>query len=376
MNLKSKKKILITGSNGFIGKNFEMRLREIDSIEIITFSRENDKSELFELISKCSAVFHFAAVNRPKDNLFDEENYEFTKIICDQIIKVQDKFNNLIPIHFTSSSQAILDNPYGKSKLKAENYIKYISKESNLKAFIYRLPGVFGKGCKPNYNSVVATFCNNIPRNIPVKLNNPKKMFDLIYIDDLLEIFLKNMQIQIKNITYPKLDPIYKSNVEEIYNLINSFNKNKIQVDKVGNGFKRALYATFLSYLPKEKFSYLLDKFSDQRGVFSEFIKTENNGQVSFFSINVGFSRGGHYHNTKNEKFLLIKGRVEFNFLNIFTKEKYSINIGEKENKVIESIPGWAHNIKNIGDCEAFVILWSNEIFDKERPDTFNYLIN
>ena len=371
MSVNKKETILITGSDGFIGKNLKIRFKE-NNHKVLTFNKSNNESELIDLISQSTVIFHLAGMNKSDKNLFDEVNFGLTKRICDHIVKLQKIQKKNIPIHFSSSTQALLDNPYGQSKLKAEDYIKSLSNKFDLKAYIYRLPGIFGKGCKPNYNSVVATFCHNISRNLPIKIDDPDKAIELVYIDELLDIFTKNLSVIPENFCYEQLQPIYKVKLNDLSQHITFFNKEKLNVDAVGNGFKRALYATFLSYLPKERFTYNLEKITDNRGEFLEFIKTNKSGQISFFTINKGFTRGNHYHHTKNEKFLVIKGQVKFEMSNIFSNERLSIDIKSGDNKVVESIPGWSHSIKNTGNETVIVILWSNEIFDKKNPDTFN----
>lgn len=367
-------KILITGSKGFIAQNLIAHLSEISDIKIIEFSRENDPSDLKVFVKQIDFVFHLAGVNRPLDlDEFKHSNVNLTEILCKYLVLSKRK----IPIIFASSIQANSKNNYGDSKLLAEKLIKKYSKLTESKVYIYRFPNIFGKWCKPNYNSVVATFCNNIANNLPIEIHDSNHKLELMYIDDIIAeflsvIFKQRFKSGIENI------PTYKISVGNLANRLKTFHKNRknLIVESVGLGFSRALYSTYLSYLKPEFFSYPIQSFKDDRGIFAEILKTENSGQVSFFSSNPGQTRGEHYHHTKNEKFLVVSGDAKFNFRHIITNQEYSINTSGSKLEIVETIPGWAHDIKNVGTSEMKVILWANEIFEIDRPDTYKYIVS
>jgi len=366
-------RILITGANGFIARNLSIQLKEMDGIEVLEFSRKNSKEELVEMCSKADAVVHLAGINRPlKEEEFAEGNYHLTEEICDALSSTERK----IPIIFTSSIQAALDNPYGTSKLAAENSIDLYSKTTGSEVFIYRLPNVFGKWCRPNYNSVVATFCNNIALNLPIEINDPNYEINLVYIDDVVNDFISILLGQKKSCA---LDDVttYSITLGELAEQIMGFRNSRelLTIGHVGLGLVRALYATYLSYLKPEMFTYDLTTYKDERGVFGEMLKTKDSGQFSFFTSKPGVTRGEHYHHTKNEKFLVISGKARFRFRNILTNEEYSVDTGSEKPQVVETVPGWAHDITNIGDEEMMVMLWANEIFDRDNSDTYPYRI-
>ena len=363
-------KILITGSAGFIGKNLLTRLKEIDDLQVLIFNKEQKEKELLHLVSSSDFIFHLAGVNRSNDELkFSKINVELTKKLCLAI--VESKKN--IPIVFTSSVQAADNNPYGKSKLAAEKVIKKLTEENGNPAYIYRLPGVFGKWCQPNYNSVVATFCYNIVRDLPIKLNEPDKKLSLVYIDDLMSDFIDNINNGNKNgFNFHNVEPIYNITVGQLASQIEAFKNSRKNLiyEQVGTGLKRALYSTFISYLPPNYFHYDLPTYDDDRGSFVEILKSIDTGQFSYFTAKPGVTRGDHYHHSKTEKFVVVRGSAKFKFRHLISDEKHEIISTGKNPTIIQTIPGWSHNIKNIGDDELIVILWANEIFDRNNPDT------
>jgi len=361
---------LITGSRGFIGKNLILHLQKIKEIKLITLSHRDFKVEVLEgLMSEVDFVVHLAGVNRSLHlEDFSRINVDLTRYICESILLT----GRSIPLIFTSSTQAAQDNPYGKSKYEAEKYLERYSIETGNPVKIYRLPGVFGKWCKPNYNSVVATFCNNIANGLPISISDSSVILNLVYIDDVVEDFMRCIDKIEPLISCGVVTPSYSINLDDLKNTIESFREGRkgIAIPSIGNGFIRALYATYLSYLPVSKFTHELPKFVDKRGLFAEILKTPDCGQLSFFTIKPDQTRGSHYHHTKNEKFIVVKGDVRLKYRNIITNEIYEINASNNNLSVIDSIPGWAHNIKNIGEEEAIVIVWANEVFDRSKPDT------
>ncbi len=361
--------ILVTGSDGFIGKNLCSHLSEKGKYNIFKFGKKNTLPELYNLLDKAEIIFHLAGANRPKNNLeFYETNTNFTK----KIISYLDQ-NNLSPsIVFTSSTQASQLNDYGKSKLQAEKIIESYSKKANTDCFCLRLPNIFGKWSRPNYNSVVATFCHNAANNIESKIDDAEAKISLMYIDDLCEIFINYID-STDSTVIEDLKPIYKISVGEIHQSIESFKSSRenLVMPNVGTGFLRALYSTYLSYIPKANFKYQLDENIDDRGIFCEFLKTEQSGQFSFFTAKKGITRGGHYHHSKNEKFLVLKGEAKFRFKNLVTDEYFELFTSDKKYEVVETIPGWTHDITNISEDDLIVMLWANEIFNPQKPDTF-----
>jgi UDP-2-acetamido-2,6-beta-L-arabino-hexul-4-ose reductase len=363
------RKILVTGAYGFVGTNLSVYLNELSNTDVLTFSRDDSLKTLKNLVFSADFIIHLAGENRPKNpKSFDEVNTELTRKITDII---QETGRN-IPLILTSSLQATNDSAYGKSKLAAEIVVKEYAKRTKNSVSIFRLPGIFGKWCKPNYNSVVATFCYNIARELPIVISDPAIKLNLVYIDDLVHDFMRLLENFTLGLSEGKLTQIYNITIGELESMINSFENGRknLLVEKVGDGITRALYATYISYLPVEKFSYEVPKYDDNRGSFVEMLKTPESGQFSFFTIQPNITRGSHYHHSKTEKFLIIKGLVRLKFRHLITNEEYEITISGGEPTIVDSIPGWIHNITNIGDSEACVMLWANEIFDRDQPDT------
>ncbi|CAN1499979.1 WcaG Nucleoside-diphosphate-sugar epimerases [Burkholderiaceae bacterium] len=363
------KKILVTGSKGFIGKNLLAHLHDNTLAEIISFENHQDESQLRALVQQAELIIHLAASNRPKNSAdFARINVGLTRLLCSAI----EDSKRAIPIIFTSSTQASLPNPYGESKLVAEQVLQQFSSTHNNSLAIYRLPGVFGKWCKPNYNSVVATFCHNIAHDLPIQIHEPNKEIDLVHIDDVIRSILENIKNPFQGIIAPIINPTYQITLGKLAAIISDFNIQRAQgkVDCVGTGFLRALYSTFISYLPPEKFTNIISGSSDRRGIFVEFLKTPNCGQISYFTALPGITRGEHYHHTKTEKFLVAKGRARFQFRNLITNEICEIYTSCSHPEIVDSIPGWAHNITNIDDSELIVIVWANEIYNHQLPDT------
>tara|TARA_R110002167_G_scaffold3623_4_gene17667 strand:+ start:31049 stop:32170 length:1122 start_codon:yes stop_codon:yes gene_type:complete len=362
-------KVLVTGADGFIGKNLCLSLREDATVKVISFKRSNSIDELASLVANVDAVVHLAGENRP-DNpvLFEHVNVGLTRALCG-VVKASGK---TIPLILASSAQAELDNPYGISKLEAEREVQALAHEIGNPVAVCRLPGVFGKWCKPNYNSVVATFCHNLANNIPIEINDSGREIKLVYIDDVIAAFVD--WLKEPGIGYQSLDitPEYEVTLGNLAEQIKAFSncRTSLVSERVGTGFIRALYATYVSYLPKERFLYDLPVHGDERGVFVEMLKTPDAGQFSFFTAHPGITRGGHYHHTKTEKFLVIKGQARFGFRHMHTEEIFYLDTNGDKPQVVETVPGWTHDITNIGSTELIVMLWANEIFNRDRPDT------
>ena len=366
-------RVLVTGANGFIGKNLIVRLNELANITVSTFVRGDDAALLPHLVSQVDAVVHLAGENRPADEAaFAEVNSGLTSALCEIVRQSFQSTGRHIPLVLASSTQAERDNPYGRSKLAAEEAVQTLAKETGNPCVIFRLPGVFGKWCKPNYNSVVATFCHNIARDSPIQVNDPTASLRLVYVDYVVTAFLAALEGPALGCVKAKVGPEYTTTLVELADLIRAFGdcRSTLMTQRVGTGFVRALYATYVSYLPRDRFSYQVTQHADTRGVFVEMLKTPDSGQFSYFTAHPGITRGGHYHHTKTEKFLVIKGEALFRFRHLLTDELVELRTSGSTPKVVDTIPGWAHDIKNVGDDEMVVMLWANENFDRDRPDT------
>jgi len=361
-------KILITGSNGFIAQNLIERLRREEGIKLYLFSKDDSLDMLEAYVKEVDFIYHLAGVNRPNDSReFYTGNVELTQFIVDILREAQKQ----TPILLSSSTQALLANEYGNSKLSAEEVVLAYAKEFNIPCYIYRLPNVFGKWSKPNYNSVIATWCYNISRDIPIEVKDRDYKMTLVYIDEVISSFFECLSEQ--KSTYVTVENTYHKTLGEISDLLISFkeNRNSLIIPTVGVGFERALYATYLSFLDTKDFSYKLKGHEDARGTFYEILKTEASGQFSLSTTKAGITRGDHYHNTKNEKFLVVRGRAKIEFRDIFTEEIITYEVSDRSMEIVEMIPGYTHNITNIGSEELLLFLWANEQFDRNNPDTY-----
>ena len=330
-------KVLVTGSSGFIGKNLSVRLSELDGYEVICFGRDDSLFDLQAKIMHADAIVHLAGVNRPVEvNEFYEGNADLTAKLCEYVAMA----GRAIPLVIASSIQADLFNPYGKSKRSAEIAAEQLAKSTDNPVAIYRLPNVFGKWCRPNYNSVVATFCHNIANNQPIQINDPTVQLSMVYVDDVVDEFIKIIHNMAPGLQLGCVEPLYNVRLDELAAQIKAFNncRESLVSEKVGVGLVRALYATYVSYLPPAKFAYYLPKYGDERGVFVEMLKTQDSGQFSFFTAHPGVTRGGHYHHSKTEKFLVIKGSARFGFRHVLTNEMYEIfTTGDRNSTRLDS---------------------------------------
>lgn len=371
------KKVLITGANGFVGKNLQLHLAERKDVQVLSFTRENDVAQLPSLLQEVDFVFHLAGVNRPQDpQEFSVGNAELTQVLCQAVGAVASDTGRKIPVVYTSSTQAARENPYGQSKRLAEEALFALQRALGVPVHVFRLPNVFGKWCKPNYNSAVATFCHNIARDLPIQVNDPAAALTLVYVDDVVERFIQLLDgadAMVDADGFAVVVPQYTTTVGELAAQIQTFkdSRSTLMTERVGTGMVRALYATYVSYLPVEAFTYTVPMYGDTRGVFAEMLKTPDCGQFSYFTAHPGITRGGHYHHTKTEKFLVIKGQARFKFCHMQTGEAYELVTSGDKAEIVETVPGWTHDITNIGSDEMIVMLWANEVFDRARPDTF-----
>ncbi|MCW8933015.1 MAG: NAD-dependent epimerase/dehydratase family protein [Gammaproteobacteria bacterium] len=365
-------KVLITGSNGFIAKNLIVTLKKMQNIEILCFSKKNSLFDLEQLISDADFIFHLAGVNRPDDT---KEFYEGNSDLTQVIINIIEKTKKHIPILLSSSIQVGAENDYAKSKFLSEQLIENYSKNNSVSCFIYRLQNVFGKWCKPNYNSVIATWCHNIANDIEIQVNDRNTKLELVYIGDVIHAFIEHLYRRETREIYYTVNKTYHKTLGEIEKILYEFKKSRetLLIPNIGKGFERVLYATYLSYLAEDNFSYELKGHEDARGAFYEILKTIDSGQLSISTSAPGVTRGNHFHNTKNEKFLVIKGQARIQLRNLYSDKIIEYNVSEKKMEVVEMIPGYTHNISNTGDTEMVLLLWANEIYDEKKPDT-NYL--
>jgi UDP-2-acetamido-2,6-beta-L-arabino-hexul-4-ose reductase len=365
--------ILVTGARGFIGQNLVIRLGEIEGVRLMTFDRGDDPGNLPALIGAADAVVHLAGENRPEDpRAFDEVNSGLTRAICNAIHSEFEARGRDVPLILASSIQTEHDNPYGRSKLAAEQAVRALVETTGGRAVIFRLQGVFGKWCRPNYNSVVATYCHNIARGLPIRIDNPDTVLRLVYIDDVIEAMFASLTSDEKGLHFVDVEPEYGLSLGELASALRGFEADReaLRIARVGSGLTRALYATYLSHLPNDRFAYDTPRHGDERGVFVEMLKTQDSGQFSCFTAHPGVTRGGHYHHTKSEKFLVIKGEALFRFRHVLSDESFEIMTTGEKPQIVETVPGWAHNITNVGSDELVVMLWANEVFDRDRPDT------
>jgi UDP-2-acetamido-2,6-beta-L-arabino-hexul-4-ose reductase len=369
----SNRRILVTGANGFIGQNLVVCLNELTNITISTFVRGDDMAHLSELMAQTDAVVHLAGENRPADeSAFSQVNAGLTAALCEAIQQEYATTGRHVPLVLASSTQAECDNPYGRSKLEAEQALHSLAQATGNPCVVFRLPGVFGKWCKPNYNSVVATFCHNFARDLPIQINDPDALVRLVYVDDVVVALLNTLQSPSAGFVHATVEPEYRITLGELAAQIRAFAdcREKLMIERVGAGLVRALYSTYVSYLPHEKFSYEVPQHADSRGVFIEILKTHDSGQFSYFTAHPGITRGGHYHHTKTEKFLVIKGEALFRFRHLLTNDLVEFRTSGITPQVVDTIPGWSHDITNVGDEEMIVMLWANENFDHQKPDT------
>jgi len=362
--------ILITGAKGFIGKNVVAEMS--DKYNLLKYDINNTYEELIHYIIQADFIFHLAGINRPlNEKEFETGNKGFTE----QIIDLIKQNNKNIPLLITSSIHAEKDNAYGRSKKAAEDALFAYAKETGNKVYIYRLPNVFGKWCRPNYNSAVATFCYNISHNLPIQVNDPEYLLPLVYIDDILnemkQAIKNNPNINEDGYCYIPITHTIK--LQELVDMIYSFkeSRNNLNIPNMSNELEKKMYATYISYLEKDDFKYPLKMNIDNRGSFTEFIKTINNGQVSVNISKPGITKGNHWHHTKNEKFLVVSGKGIIQFRNINEEDVIEYFVSGDKLEVVDIPTGYTHNIINIGDTDMVTIMWANECFDPNNPDTY-----
>ncbi len=376
--------ILVTGAKGFVGRNLVSQLHNIGSgkakehalsgksLTVFEYDLDSDLSDLDSYCRQADFVFNLAGVNRPKDRTeFMEGNFGFASTLLSAL----KKHNNTCPVMISSSVQAALDNPYGESKRAGEQLLFDYGRETGAKVLVYRFPNVFGKWCRPNYNSAVATFCYNIARDLPILVNDPDVVMNLVYVDDVVDELVAALNgEEHRTGDYCEVPVMHTITLGGIVELITGFKDmhTDLSVSDLGDAFTKKLYSTYLSYLPEEKFIYPLKMNVDERGSFTEIIRTSDRGQ---FSVNIskpGITKGQHWHHTKNEKFVVVSGHGLIQLRKIGSEEIIEFEVSGDRMEAVEMIPGYTHNIINLSERENLVtVMWCNECFDSRKPDTY-----
>ena len=364
-------RILVTGANGFIGKNLIAELKATTDSEIFSYDKETDPVLLDTYCAEADFVFHLAGVNRPKEQAeFMEGNFGFTSILLESL----KKHKNKCPVMISSSIQAELNNPYGESKKAGEELVQAYAQETGSKILLYRFPNVFGKWCQPNYNSAIATFCHNIARDFPITINDPEVILTLVYIDDVVTELIRALEGKENRVENTcEVPTTHQVSLEIIVRLLNSFKASREErsVPDMSDAFTKKLYSTYLSYLPENEFSYDLKMNVDQRGSFTEFLRTPDRGQVSVNISKPNITKGNHWHHTKNEKFLVVSGEGVIRFRKLDSSEVIEYFVNGEKLQVVDIPVGYTHNIENLGHTDMVTIMWVNELFNPETPDTY-----
>lgn len=367
--------LLITGAGGFVGKNLVAQLRNEGYDNLLLFDMDTPPEALAEYARQATFVFHFAGVNRPQN---PDEFYTGNSGLTQRLLQLLADAGNKAPVLLTSSVQAALDNDYGKSKREAEDLVFAHERATGAPALVYRLPGVFGKWCRPSYNSVVATFCHNVAHGLPIEVRDPAYAFPLVYIDDLVQSFIAAMQGRgMRDCAIPGFChlgcEVYDTTLGRLAELVQSFHDSRetLYVPDMADPFTTKLYATYLSYLPTDGFAYPLTVHADERGSFTEFLRSQGSGQVSVNVAKPGVTKGNHWHHTKNEKFLVVKGEAEICFRRIDSDEILTYRANGDKLQVVDIPTGYTHSIKNIGTDDLITVMWASEPFCPEKPDTY-----
>ncbi|MFN7398566.1 MAG: NAD-dependent epimerase/dehydratase family protein [Sandaracinobacter sp.] len=360
-------RVLVTGADGFIGRNLVVALGERGHTAL-PFTRATQAVELPGLVAAADAVVHLAGANRPPDPTgFQSDNANLSRLLANALLSAGGPRR---PVVFASSTQAAQDNPYGVSKRMAEDALMAATVVADVQ--IFRLTNVFGKWARPFYNSAVATFCHCAARGEPLPINDRSAPLKLIYVDDVVATFIDALENPLPGGQLREAGPIHATTVGEVADLLTTIAQGReaLRVVETGSGLVRALHATYLTHLPHDRFDYPLTVHGDARGIFVETVKTPSAGQFSFFTQKPGVVRGGHYHHSKSEKFVVVKGRARFRFRHLLTGERVDVDASADAPSVVDTIPGWVHDVMNMSDEDLVVLIWANEVFDRDRPDT------
>jgi UDP-2-acetamido-2,6-beta-L-arabino-hexul-4-ose reductase len=366
--------ILVTGAKGFIGRNLVAWLSRQPDCRVYQHDSGNTREELNEALANAELVYHLAGVNRPQsESEFQTGNVDFTSQVCNELLRL----GRRVPIVLSSSIQATLENPYGFSKRQAEAVVAQYAQLGGARVVIYRLQNVFGKWCRPNYNSVVATFCHNIAHDLPITISDPNRELELIHVDDVVAHFLRELPradgvSDDDRVGYRQVTPTYRITLGRLAELIRSFRRSRqsLHLPDFHDEFTRKLYGTYLAYLEPDDFAYDLEMKCDPRGCLAEFIKSPFMGQVFVSRTAPGITRGNHYHHTKTEKFLVVEGEAVIRFRHIESGRVVEYRVNGRDFRVVDISPGYTHSIENIGAGELVTLFWASEIFDPSRPDT------
>ena len=365
-------KVLVTGAKGFIGKNLITELEQRENVEVLPYDIDTPQEMLEQYCADCDFVFNLAGVNRPEHTEeFMEGNFGFAT----SLVEALRRNGNTCPIMNSSSIQAALENPYGKSKKAGEDMLFAYGQEVGAEIYIYRFPNVFGKWCRPNYNSAVATFCHNIAHGLPIQVNDRSTVMHLVYIDDVVEELLQALDRHrhVNLDGYCFVPAVHEVTLGEIVNLLYSFreSRNNFMIPNLCEGsFEKKLYSTYLSYLPEQEFSYPLTMHVDERGSFTEILKSADRGQVSINISKPGITKGNHWHHTKNEKFIVVSGKGLIRFRKHGSEEIIEYHVSGEKLEVVDIPTGYTHSIVNEGDTDLVTLMWCNECFNPGKPDT------
>ena len=362
--------ILITGSGGFIGRNLSQHLKAVGFSDLLLYDVQSDLSRLDQYAAEADFVFHLAGVNRPAADAGFEENHRFTRALIESLKK--GKRNP--PVLMTSSTQALLDNPYGHSKRKAEALVMEYGRETGAAIHQFRLPGVFGKWCRPNYNSVVATFCHNVSRGLPVRVDDPDSPLTLVYIDDVLNAFTAALRGEAGTRDgFCEVSPVHHLTVGKLLDIIQGFRdaRQSLLLHDMADPLTRKLYAAYLSNLPEDGFLATLQEHQDQRGTFAECLKSASGGQVSVNITKPGMTKGGHWHHTKAEKIVVVCGSALLRFRRLGDDRVFLYTVSSEKLEIVDIPPGYVHDMTNTGSGDMVMLIWASEIYNPNAPDTY-----
>ena len=365
------KHVLVTGANGFIGKNLCVALRRTANVDLLTFDVDNAESSLVDYLQRCDLIYHLAGVNRP-DAIEDFE--KVNSGLTETIVRHLREMRRSPYMVMASSIQAALDNPYGISKRKAEDALERYCDDGKGGVTIYRLPNVFGKWCRPNYNSVVATFCHSIAKGLDITITDAQKELELVYIDDVVSQFLSHLHGDtVAGLSRSEVTPVHKVTLgelaERIYSLKNI--RTTLKIPELSDPLTRKLHATLLSYFEINQLDYPLQQRTDNRGTLAELLKSDGFGQIFVSRTKPGVVRGNHYHDSKVEKFCVIEGEAIIRFRHIITNVTAQYRVCGEEFRVVDIAPGYTHSIENVGGGDMITLFWANEVFDASKPDTY-----